>query len=238
MKIIDAHSWKAATREFAIVVAGVLCALAAQAWWQGHEDRGRERDYLRQLYADTQENLRRIDFAIRDDSAAGVAVGHLASTLFGTLPLPPANTVRDLFGGPAFASSDFQPLSGTYNALLMVGDIRLIRTDSLRALLVAYTAGLAHEQEMLRFFLNQAAGDPAQLAHSMPFLGGLMFRDDERIAAANFEKLRHDDDAKAAFFALQVSNVNRVTHLRRLRDETQRLNQALASESAVSSREK
>lgn len=32
------------------------------------------------------------------------------------------------------------------------------------------------------------------------------------------------------FFAVQVSNANRITHLRRLRDETRRLRRALETE--------
>jgi hypothetical protein len=34
--------WRAALREFVTIVAGVLAALAAQAWWQAREQRARE----------------------------------------------------------------------------------------------------------------------------------------------------------------------------------------------------
>ena len=46
----------------------------------------------------------------------------------------------------------------------------------------------------------------------------------------DFEGLRRDPDAQAVFFAVQVSNANRITHLRRLREETRRLRRALAAE--------
>ncbi|HEX8830342.1 MAG TPA: hypothetical protein VF705_04210, partial [Longimicrobium sp.] len=58
--IIAGGGWRGALREFGIIVAGVLCALGAQAWWEQHEERGREGDYLRQILADTRENERRL----------------------------------------------------------------------------------------------------------------------------------------------------------------------------------
>lgn len=226
-----ARGLRAALREFAIIVAGVLCALAAQSWWQAGEERRREGEYLRQLVADTRENERRLDAAIAVDSVAGSSVSRLAGALFGGAPLPAPDTLAAWFRGEAFASSDFQPLSGSYGALLMAGDLRLIRTDSLRALLVSYAATLEHEQAMLRLFLEQSAGQPDRIARPMPFLRGMIFGGDApRPGAVDFARLRTDPDAEAVFFAVQVSNANRTTHLRRLRDETRRLRRALDAE--------
>lgn len=226
-----ARGWRAALREFAIIVAGVLCALAAQSWWQAGEERRREQDYLRQLLADTRENERRLDAAIAVDSVAGASAGRLAGALFGGAPLPAPDTLAAWFRGEAFASSDFQPLSGSYGALLMAGDLRLIRNDSLRALLVSYAATLEHEQVMLRLFLEQSVGEPDRLARPMPFLRGMFFDDSApKPGDVDFERLREDPDAESVFFAVQVSNANRITHLRRLRDETRRLRRALAVE--------
>lgn len=226
-----ARGWRAALREFAIIVAGVLCALAAQSWWQASEERRREQDYLRQLFEDTRENERRLDAAIAVDSVAGASVSRLAETLFGSAPLPPPDTMIALFRGEAFASSDFQPLTGSYGALLMAGDLRLIRSDSLRAMLVSYAATLEYEQAMLGLFLEQAAGQPDRLARPLPFLRGLFFgADSPRLRDADFESLRRDPGAESVFFAVQVSNANRITHLRRLREETRRLRLALAAE--------
>jgi hypothetical protein len=229
-----ARGWRAALREFAIIVAGVLCALAAQSWWQASEERRREHDYLRQLFQDTRENERRLDAAVAVDSVAGVSLGRLAGALFGSAPLPAPDTLAALFRGEAFASSDFQPLAGSYGALLMAGDLRLIRSDSVRALLVSYAASLEHEQAMLGLFLQQSAGEPDRIARPMPFLRGMVFGDaSPRLRDVDFARLRSDPDAQAVFFAMQVANVNRLTHLRRLRGETGRLRRALAAELRV-----
>lgn len=226
-----ARGWRAALREFAIIVAGVLCALAAQSWWQASEERRREQDYLRQLFEDTRENERRLDAAVTLDSVAGASLGRLAGALFGSAPLPAPDTLEARFRGEAFSSSDFQPLTGSYGALLMSGDLRLIRNDSLRALLVSYAASLEHEQAMLGLFLEQSAGEPDRIARPMPFLRGMVFDDaSPGLRDADLARLRSDPDAQAVFFAMQVSNVNRITHLRRLRGETGRLRRALAAE--------
>lgn len=226
--------WRGALREFVVIVAGVLAALGAQAWWQGREERTRERDYLAQLHADTRENERRLDAAIAVDSAAGWAAERLTGALYGSAPLPGSDTVLRWIGDRTFSSSDFQPLSGTYGALLTTGDIRLVRTDSLRALLVAYSATLEHEQAMLRLFLEQMAGDPAAIARPMPFLRGMFFgRSGGPLPAVDLERLRRDPDVEAILFAVQLSNSNRSAHLRALRAETRRLRRALEAEPSL-----
>ena len=71
-------AWRRWLREFAVIAAGALAALAAQAWWQQSQDRDRERDYLRRLLADTRENALRIDQLIVDDSTSQLTVRRVA----------------------------------------------------------------------------------------------------------------------------------------------------------------
>src|SRR5438128_10064602 len=66
-------AWRAGVREFVLILASVLAALAAQAWWQQREDRAREHDYLRQLLADPKANSAKLQHAIALDSRSGVA---------------------------------------------------------------------------------------------------------------------------------------------------------------------
>ncbi|HEX5723935.1 MAG TPA: hypothetical protein VFX98_00640 [Longimicrobiaceae bacterium] len=227
--------WRVALREFGVIVAGVLAALGAQAWWESSQEREREREYLRQLLSDTRENERRLDDAIALDSTTDWAVRRLAGGLYGPGPLPPPDTLLAWFGDRTFSSSGFQPLSGTYGALLAAGDLRLIRTDSLRARLVAYAARLEHEQAMLRFFLEQAFDEPAAVARPMPFLRRLVFgpRVPGLAASIDFERMRRDPEVEALLFAVQIANLNRISHLRDLREETRRLRRALEAEPSL-----
>ena len=231
-----AARWRRALREFAVIVAGVLAALGAQAWWQGREERGRERDYLRQLLADTRENERRLDAAIAQDSASGHDAARVAGALYTPGPLPPADTLVAWFGGRTFSASDFQPLTGSFTTLLATGDIRLIRTDTLRASLVAYAARLESERENLRFFFEQGFGDPGRLARTLPFVRGVFLDRPEAAgsaAAVDFAKLRDDPDLASILFSVQAANANRVAHLRGMRDETRRLRRTLEAEPAL-----
>ena len=224
--------WRSAMYDFLVIVAGVLVALGAQSWWELRNERDREQDYLRQLFNDTQENERRLAVAISVDSIAGAAVTRLAAALFESgAQQYPADTLAAWFSGQAFSSSDYRPLSGSYGALMASGDLRLIRNDNLRALLVSYAARLEYEQDMLRLFLQQYAGEPDRIARALPFVRGLFFGAAQLKAAdIDFRSLRQNRDAEAVFFAVQISNSNRLTHLRRLRDDTQKLRLALEEE--------
>lgn len=234
-----AGAWRTALREFAVIVAGVLAALAAQAWWESRQERDRERDYLVHLLADTRENEARLEAAVALDSAAVEAAARLGRALYGTGPLPSADTMAAGFMGGAFSSSDFRPLTGTYTALQAAGDLRLIRTDSLRAEIVAYGATLEYGRSMLQFFLQQGFGDAGRVARALPFLRGIFSMDGDSVRAQAarfpFEQLRQDPDAASALFAAQAAATNRLTHLRGLRDESRALRAMLEAERALRS---
>ena len=224
--------WRSAFREAAVIGLGVLAALAGQAWWQGRQDRERERDYLRQLLVDTRENEARLDRAIRDDSVSRLELTRLATALYVPGAPPSPDSLLALFTAPAFSSSEFQPIAGTYAPLLATGDLRLVRTDSLRSRIVAYAATLDYERASLGFYQQQAFGDPGRLARAVPFFqlmflgrGGAV-----RPADVDVPRLRADPELRSALFALQAANSNRLTHLRRLREATRRLRRALEAE--------
>jgi hypothetical protein len=212
--------WWRALREFVVIVAGVLAALGAQAWWEQRQER---------------ENERRLRDAMRDDSVSRADIDRLVRTLVAPGPLPPPERMRELFGGGVLASSAFTPLTGSYAALLAGGDLRLVRTDSLRARIVEYTALLDVEREMLRFFLSQAFGDSRGLVEPLPFLRTLAMRDVPMPtpSAAEFERVRRDPQVAGILFALQVSNRNRLTHMGRLLDATRDLRRVLEAERSL-----
>ena len=224
------QGFKTAAREFVTIVAGVLCALAAQAWWQGREDGSREREYLRQLLSDTEVNQNRLEGAIRGDSIGGQSLTRIGEALFSDDPLPPSATLTEwISDGTWLRNSEFQPLTGTYTALISSGDLRVIRTDSLRALLVGYSAHLVQAESQLRFYLEQSGRSPNQLAVAFPFLPGLAF-DAGSFSAPDYGALRRSIDAQGWFFALWVANANRLVRLRRLQEDTDRLHAALLLE--------
>jgi hypothetical protein len=230
------RGWRTGLREFLIIVTGVLAALGAQALWEDGQERARERDYLFQLLDDTRENERRITQAMAEDSNSALAVGRVMRALHSPGPMPPNDSMAT-WVLIALNSSDFQPVTGTYQALLSAGDLRLLRNDTLRGLVVAYAATLAHERDMLMLFLQGVLDTASPLAQSMPFVRRIFSDPSGSVAHGfDFETRRNDAELGAALFVLQVANRNRFSHLRRLRDKTTLLREALENEPALRDR--
>lgn len=223
--------WRGTLREFAIIVAGVLAALAAQAWWESRQERERERAYLAQLLADTRDNEQRLEAAIAEDSAYGAATARALDALESPGPLPP----RDSLVGwilQAGNGSDFKPLTGTYRALLGTGDLRLVRNDSLRVRVVAYAASLDSETERLQQLRGTLLAEIGRFARAVPFIRRV-FSGGVDAESVDVERLRRDPEVAAVLFTLRATNVNRLSGLRRMREETRRLRGALEAESTL-----
>ena len=228
LPLLLVNDWRNALREFVVVVAGVLAALAAQAWWDGHQERGREQAYLRQLLADTRENRRRLERDIAEDSAAGDAARQVLLALEGATPPRADSLVRWI--SRAGHASDFRPLAGTYAALLGTGDLRLVRNDSLRAQLSAYAAGLNAETQRLQQIRGATNDAVPQMARALPFMRGIFLPGGSRVDEVDADRLRGNPDVTAVLFTIQALNMNRLSGLRRLHADTERLLRALEAE--------
>lgn len=126
------ETWRERLGEFVMVVAGVLVALAASAWWDGRVERRLERTYITQLRADMSANERAIQDAIGGDAGFERRLRGVLRQLQGSGPLD-----RDSLG-VHIGFSQFMPITGTYTALIQSGDINLIRDDSLRIEIMKY----------------------------------------------------------------------------------------------------
>jgi hypothetical protein len=100
---------------------------------------------------------------------------------------------------------------------------------------VSYAATLAHERDMLLLFLQGVLDSAQPLARSLPFVRRVFIDDLSKASAGNFnfETHRNDQELTAALFLLQVANRNRFHHLRRLREKTVELREALEAEPAL-----
>jgi hypothetical protein len=223
--------WNSAVREFVVIVAGVLVALGAQSWWENRQERQREQEYLQQLLADTRENERRLNEAIAQDSISGQAITRVLRALQAPDALPPTDSlVRWILR--AGRASDFQPLTGTSGAMMMTGDLRLVRNDSLRSRLVAYSAVLENESARQQQLREATLAMIAPMARVLPFIRGV-FLGEVHATDVEIEQLRRDPDAAALLFAIQAGTVNRLAGLERARAETTRMRRALEAEPAL-----
>lgn len=132
--------WSGALRwfaaEFLVVVTGVLVALALGAWWQDRENRRLERSYLRQLAADLARNEQLARSTAEASGRRILAGTRLQEAFRSATPAPPDSLDRWL--SELFTATLLHPRTGTLDALIDTGDLNLVRSDSLRALLTDY----------------------------------------------------------------------------------------------------
>ena len=140
----SAQIWKRILGELGLIVGGVLIALSLNAWWGGRQDRQRELAYMNQLLLDLQETESRLSASIAGDTETLEEVGAVLDRAF-LGPLPPSDSLRMPTG-----YSQFRPLMGTQAALLQSGELRLLRSDSVRLALIAYSALIDATEALLR----------------------------------------------------------------------------------------
>jgi hypothetical protein len=115
--------------EFAVIVFGVLVALALDAAWEARQDAARLDTYLVRLEADLRESARELDEAIAADSlvyaSAYSFIGGITSE-----PMAAADSL-DVWFTRTYSPSIFHPRTGTLQALIQSGDLRLVEDAEL-----------------------------------------------------------------------------------------------------------
>ena len=56
--------WKRLLAEFAVIVAGVLIALAVNSWWERRQERNHAEQYLKQLHRHRLMNVERFQIPV------------------------------------------------------------------------------------------------------------------------------------------------------------------------------
>jgi hypothetical protein len=132
--------WKPKLRWFAaeivVVVAGVLIALALNAWWGARADHAKEQTYLRQLVSDLEATERTLTLADSVEWRFGRATAKLQHAFY-ALERPPRDSLIAWIDEASWIRPT-RPILGTAEALVATGDLGLIRDDSLRSAITAY----------------------------------------------------------------------------------------------------
>jgi hypothetical protein len=134
--------------ELAVIVVGVFLALAADSWREAQVDARREADYLRSLAAEVERSVTALDQVIHVDST--YAAGSMTIVRLLTTTGPPEDSEwRSSLG---FAAGGTTLATATVQTLMSTGDIRLIRSDSLRVAIVDLAGSLeAHLTWLAQF---------------------------------------------------------------------------------------
>lgn len=143
--------WLAA--EIVVIVAGVLIAMALNAWWQNRQSRAQEQVYLHQLDGDLAASERLIESA--DSMYREVdRRGNLLVRAFRMSVRPPRDSVESWFAH-GFWQEPLEPVTATAEALVFSGNITLIRDDSLRAAVTRYVGSMNKAAERQQIWAGE-----------------------------------------------------------------------------------
>lgn len=136
-------NWHQAIAEVALIILGLLGALAVNSWWDEKAKREAEIDYLESLRADfiaTRDSLNReIEWEQRligdgKDIHANIASGltQLSSEEF-------LQKISDFYW---FSSWEWEPITATYDELVGSGRLEYIQSQTLRIMMGQYVHGV------------------------------------------------------------------------------------------------
>lgn len=138
-------NWRYVLRELAIVVVGILIALAVNGWAQERRDRAAETRYLERLLADSTDNLAEIQKMIDLHTHRADILERLRASLSDGTPPPSQEEISEVlcrwFIQPALSLR-----RETYAELVSTGNLGLVRDVELRTLLARAEA--SHEEAL------------------------------------------------------------------------------------------
>ena len=173
--VLSRPGWKTALREFVVIVAGVLAALAAQAWWQGREERGRERDYLQRIAEELVRDSTELQDMLLPGAAAKLeALAAVAPYVSGRDDSVPDTLalIHNLSMAGRFGISAVGQPRVTFTDLESTGNLRLIRDATLRAKIVSHYSTAERETE---FAASRRSGYAMYFSRLVP---GELFREE------------------------------------------------------------
>lgn len=130
--------WFAA--EFAVVVSGILVALALNALYQSRQQVEREQAYLRQIAAELGESEEQLLEARRMTAENVEQVGQLIEAFSAETPL----TIAEFSRLATLQISHGLMVDGAAQALVATGDLHLIRRDATRAAIARFVGLSRH----------------------------------------------------------------------------------------------
>lgn len=206
--------WQRLGAEFAVVVVGVLVALAVDAARDTRDDRARETAYVRQLRADLLATAEGLTEAISVDQRAQEGADRAIEAI-NSARLPPSDSLVAWTAAATNSSASFYPTMGTVTALVESGELRLIRDEALRQQVLRYHSSV---ESALRIV---DAVDP-HTWRTIERLGGmlswaaLLDPDEARRFPIDWSVLAGDRAFHAALYDLRLASSNRLFALRSL----------------------
>jgi len=133
--------------EFAIIVAGVFVALAAETWWSEREERQFEREIREDMIVEFEANIRILDADITENEEARNRIGMLDDLNDDALlALDDSNISEQLV--PYLQWAGFDPEIGSIQAFIENGNVGAISDRQLRLLLSRWSGLLVKNRRV------------------------------------------------------------------------------------------
>lgn len=217
----DPIRWSRVLLQSAVIVASILLALAADAWWDGMQERELERTYIRQLTTNFQAFDEQVsNWLAVEENQLGSAVKFL-SFIDSDGASPPLDSIGSWWLQTWDGESTAILSDGLVQEMMASGSLRLIRDDTLRVMLASFVSTVDETQSWLvqietHFILM--LGDPyfqqnigvwgmwpGSVKEKIGLLTGTRF-------SIDFERVRHDREfGNLAIRGFIYKNNRRVT---------------------------
>ncbi len=175
--------------EFAVIVVGVLVALAVDAWQERRGEEALAREHLHALISDLNSDSVRFVYIRNNLEAKKASLTVLQQIASGTAPdVSPDSVIRLLYPGAVLGWRMPPPQNSAYTELMSTGGLRLIDDPQLRSILVSYYEDWEHQTERLD---RHRGSYPTEVYRMLPpeaLHGQVMPRD----AAAVVARIRTD----------------------------------------------
>ena len=139
-------SWRRLGIQSLAVLVSILLAFSIDAWWDGHQERGREADLLLAMAADFEASRPQLQdrraLAERTARANGLLLDVLAAQPPGTPLTVPDSLILATLTGPTY-----EPSTNALDAALASGEIELIKSPELRSQLATWRRTLRDTTE-------------------------------------------------------------------------------------------
>ncbi len=205
--------------ELGVVVLGVGIALAADTWREDLELRDRELAYLRAIDADMEEATNLLKEAFDENSERADQTEASLALLYSedSLPVP-----ADWTATVRFSHAPFSIPTGTLQALIGSGDLGLVLSEDLRAILIKEDSALKTYQSLF----DQAA------AQSFPNLRSVTFEVEvlRGQSAISFDSYKKSPEIKTGYMTHLNMLRNMLSSIQRSRESVDNIHKAVEEE--------
>ena len=143
-------NWPQAIAEVALIVTGILVALAVNSWWEDRLERQAEISYLEALRSDYQSNRESLEAAIERQKSVINVGDQVLRLMKAGLNEDSSEEFYSIVGNKLYFFHNWTPVTGTYDDLVNSGRLLYIQNSQLRIEMSEFQGSLERVRQMER----------------------------------------------------------------------------------------